>query len=204
MTEQYLKDISDIRQMMERSSKFISLSGISGVFAGITALLGALYAYGYLYDPAAGVFTRSLKIDNDIVVRLLVLAGLTMIIAITGAYFFTIQKAKKQSLPIWNKQAKRLLVNLAIPLFTGGIFTIILLSRGYYSVLSPSMLLFYGLALVNASPYTFGDIRKLGISEIILGLVAAVYPGFGLFFWAAGFGLLHIVYGISMYHKYER
>jgi hypothetical protein len=58
--------------------------------------------------------------------------------------------------------------------------------------------------LINASKYTFNDIRYLGFCEIILGLGAAVYVGYGLYFWALGFGILHIIYGAMMYYKYER
>jgi hypothetical protein len=44
----------------------------------------------------------------------------------------------------------------------------------------------------------------LGICEIGLGLIASIYMGYGLLFWAVGFGVLHIIYGIVMYMKYER
>ena len=66
------------------------------------------------------------------------------------------------------------------------------------------MLIFYGLALINSSKYTFFEIRYLGIAEIVLGLIASVFVSSGLILWAAGFGLLHIIYGIIMYYKYER
>ena len=57
---------------------------------------------------------------------------------------------------------------------------------------------------VNASKYTLNDIRYLGLTEIFLGLVALVFLEYSLLFWAIGFGLVHIIYGIVMYYKYER
>jgi hypothetical protein len=66
------------------------------------------------------------------------------------------------------------------------------------------MLIFYGLALINASKYTYNDIRYLGISELLIGLCSTLFLGYGLFFWAAGFGLAHIVYGALMYFKYDK
>ena len=91
-----------------------------------------------------------------------------------------------------------------IPLTAGGIFIVILLMRGFYDIVAPASLLFYGLALINASKYTLSDVRYLGMCEVVLGLMAAFFAGYGLIFWAMGFGVLHVFYGVSMYIKYER
>ena len=61
------------------------------------------------------------------------------------------------------------------------------------------MLIFYGMALVNASKYTLGNVRYLGLAEIVLGLLCAALPGYGFWFWVIGFGVLHIVYGSLIY-----
>jgi len=116
----------------------------------------------------------------------------------------TQQRAKKQGRTIWDDTAKRLVINLAIPLVTGGLFLLILLLKGFVGIVAPGTLIFYGLALINASKYTITDIKVLGFSEIIVGLVATYFIGYGLFFWAFGFGVLHIVYGTWMYLKYEK
>jgi hypothetical protein len=78
-----------------------------------------------------------------------------------------------------------------------------MLSRGYCGTAAPAMLIFYGLALINASPNLFDEIRYLGYSEILIGLLAAAFIGYGLYFWAFGFGVLHIAYGLVMYKKYD-
>jgi len=65
------------------------------------------------------------------------------------------------------------------------------------------LLIFYGLALVDAGKFTYGEVFYLGILEIITGLVSAFFPSLGLFFWIFGFGVLHVIYGLVMYRKYE-
>ncbi|HMC96443.1 MAG TPA: hypothetical protein VKG92_02220, partial [Flavobacteriales bacterium] len=100
--------------------------------------------------------------------------------------------------------AQRLLVNMFIPLGGGGMFCLALLYYGLPGLVPPATLVFYGLALLNASKYTLDEVRWLGISELILGLIASFWVGAGLLFWALGFGVLHIFYGALMYLRYER
>ncbi|TCC99843.1 hypothetical protein [Pedobacter psychroterrae] len=203
--DEQLNALNDIRKMMDRSSRFISLSGLSGVFAGITALVGAYFAN----QEIVNYVNRDLEtayFDAGIEFNLIKIGLLVLIIALVGGALFTYRQSKKKNLPIWDKTAKNLLINLAIPLATGGLFIAALLyvHSNAYGLIAPSCLLFYGLALVNASKYTYTDIRFLGFCEIILGLIAMFNIGYGLYFWAVGFGILHIIYGTLMYFKYER
>ena len=91
-----------------------------------------------------------------------------------------------------------------IPLITGGLFCLALLYHGLAGLVAPATLVFYGLALVNASKYTLHDIRNVGYCEIVLGLASLFFLGYGLEVWVIGFGILHIIYGSLMYWKYER
>ncbi|MBT1700273.1 hypothetical protein KK083_25525, partial [Fulvivirgaceae bacterium PWU4] len=59
-------------------------------------------------------------------------------------------------------------------------------------------------ALIQGGSNTYDEIRYLGYCEITLGLIAALFPGYGLLAWAMGFGVLHIVYGAIMYNKYDK
>jgi len=203
----HLEDISEIRSIMERSSRFISLSGLSGVFAGIWALAGAAITYVYfgksLYPFEETVYTPEGLVKTEYMQFLIAIALGVLCLAVAFGVFFTTRKAKKQGLAIWGPVTKRLVISLAIPLFTGACFVAILLYHGMAFLAAPATLIFYGLALLNASKYTYDDIRYLGLSEIILGLVSSVYTGYSLLFWALGFGVLHIIYGIAMYRKYE-
>ncbi|MGQ0827580.1 MAG: hypothetical protein ACT4ON_04200 [Bacteroidota bacterium] len=206
MTEEkeHLQAISDIRSMMERSSRFISLSGLSGVFAGLFALCGA-YAAHKLISNAQIIAAFDDDFDWGPVCEYLLLdAALVLFLSITVGVLFTIRASKRKGIKIWDATSKRLLINLMIPLVTGGIFSLILLSHKNVGLIAPVMLIFYGLALINASKYTLNDIRYLGFCEILLGLTAAANVKYGLLIWAIGFGLLHIIYGTVMYFKYER
>ena len=206
-----LKAINDIRHMMERSSRFISLSGLSGIFAGIYALGGAAAAYLYVglefrtsqyWDAARdSVGNPNIGWYTFFFANALTVLSLSLI----TAFILTYRKAKKQGAAIWNSTAKRLMINMTIPLIAGGIYLLILFLRYHYvEMVAPGMLLFYGMALLNASKYTLKEIRYLGISQMVLGLIAFYDVGHGLFYWAVGFGVLHIVYGGLMWWRYER
>ena len=199
----YKDDLKDIKDIMNRSSRFISLSGLSGVSAGIIALLGAYVAYQTVYSKQVSLGYQRAIITNSNITTLMIIALLTIILAIGAGIFFTSRKAKKNDEKLWDLQTKRLLINLLIPLVTGGILGLMLLIKGYIAIVAPLTLIFYGLALVNASKYTLTEIRSLGLIEIILGLIAFQYIGYGLLFWSFGFGVLHIIYGIAMHIKYK-
>jgi hypothetical protein len=205
--QQPAETLKDIRQIMERSSRFISLSGLSGIAAGICALTGAWIASGMLNSGGGRtVLNNSFHTDmlDALSLQLLGLAAVTFAVAFMAAFYLTWRKAKKHKLPVWDHTSRRLLWNMIIPMVTGGLFILGMLYYNEWRFIGPSCLIFYGLALVNASKYTLSDIRNLGYCEIILGLVNMLFIGYGLYFWAAGFGILHIFYGVIMWSKYER
>ena len=202
---EYEKDLASIRDMMERSAKFISLSGLSGVLAGVYALIGAGAAYFVAQYPVSPLDYRQYSLnESDTFFKLLFIAGLVLAASMTTGLLLSIRKAKKHGLKFWTSSSQRLFLNLAIPLVSGGIFILIMLFTGHFGLAAPASLIFYGLALIQASSNTFDEIRYLGFSEIILGLISAALPGYGLIFWALGFGVLHIVYGGIMYNKYDK
>jgi len=197
-----LAEISSIRNIMDRSTKFISLSGLSGIMAGIYALVGAGIAYNLLYLRTDSFLERGYyRLLEE---RLILVAAVVLFLSLLTGVLLTVRKASKKGQTIWNQSSQSLLLNGAAPLVTGGIFCIIMLLRGYYVVIGPCTLIFYGLALIAASKYTFGDVKWLGLLDVGLGLLAAIFPGYGLFFWAFGFGVLHILYGTIMHFKYDR
>lgn len=203
--QDYEKDLASIRSMMERSGKFLSLSGLSGVMAGVYALIGATLAYRMIYYPYSPFGLRFYYVNEEEVIgNLLVIAIMVLVLSIGTGLFLSYRKAKKLNLSIWNTSSQHLIINLLIPLVTGGLFILILLSRGYLIIVASSCLIFYGLALVNASRFTVDEIRYLGFCEILLGLASALLPGYGLVFWAIGFGVLHIVYGTVMHYRYDK
>ena len=206
MTEEkeHLQAITDIRSMMERSSRCISLSGLSGVFSGIFALIGAYLAIDR-FETASDKYRVIGGAELiDITIFFFEIAGAVLVSSLLVGTLLTIRNSKRKGIKIWDNSTKRLLINLAIPLIAGGLFCLVLLFHGIVGLVAPATLIFYGLALLNASKYTFDDIRYLGLCEIVLGLAGSFFIGYGLLFWAIGFGLLHIIYGTVMYFKYER
>ena len=201
----YLEDISEIKNIMNRSSRFISLSGLSGIMAGIYALTGAWLAYRTIYfDTSGGAPYRNLMISEESVLRLLVIAISVFMLSLLTGIFLSIRKARKQGENIWDASTRRLIINFIIPFASGGFFILFLIEKEQWGLVAPLMLLFYGLACVNASKYTLGGVRYLGLTMIVLGLVSTYFIGFGLLFWALGFGLCHIIYGGLMYFVYEK
>lgn len=211
--QEHLQELREIRTLMERSSRFIGLSGLSGVAAGVCAIIGATAAYLYLdivpfeFDHNYVYYAKALSSARwgfDYRTFLVLDGLLTMMAAVASGIFFTTRQAKRKNQTIWDKTALRLLYNLGIPLASGGLFCLAMLWHGYLEFVAPTTLVFYGLALVNGSKYTLPDVQYLGIAEIILGLLAMFLLRYGLEFWVVGFGILHIVYGLVMYTKYER
>jgi hypothetical protein len=198
---EYEKDLASIRSVMERSGKFISLSGLSGILAGVYALAGAVSAYFIIENPP---LVRGTSEGRVIMIQLLLIGALVLVASIATGLFLSNRKAKKANASLWNATSRQLFINLAIPLVTGGLFILVILYNSYWGLVGPACLLFYGLALIQGSANTYDEIRYLGFLEIALGLISAVLPGYGLIFWALGFGVLHILYGAILYNKYDR
>lgn len=204
-SKDYLKDISEIKNMMNKSSRFISLSGLSGILAGIYALVGAFLAHHILHDIK--IIENPLKrffVIFDTVNTLFLIALSVILLSIITGIVLTVRKAKKNKARIWDGSSKRLVINFLIPIVTGGLFCLVLIDKQFFGLIAPATLIFYGLGCINASKYTLGDIRYLGLINVVLGLVATQFVGYGLYFWALGFGVMHIVYGTLMHYKYDR
>lgn len=197
--QDYLKDINEIKNLMNKSSRFISLSGLSGILAGIYALIGAAVTFWLVTTYSYG----TLKLDGWIFETVLLILFLVAFFSIATGILLTTRKAKKNGEKIWDNSSRRLIFNFLIPLIAGGLYILIILSQGKYGQTGGLMLIFYGLALVNGSKYSIGDIKYLGFIQIALGLVAALYPGYGFWLWIVGFGIMHIVYGTWMHFKYD-
>ncbi len=203
-SKNYHEDLSHIRSMMERSSRFISLSGLSGVVAGSAAIIGAVYVCSVFHREGIDYFDGDRNIFGRELVKELVLVGAVILfIAIFSGYILTAHKSRRKGLKIWDATARRLLITFAVPLVTGGLFCLVLLYHHLFVLVAPATLIFYGLALVSAERYTLTDIKYLGYCQIVLGLLSFLFLGWGLVAWTIGFGVLHIVYGLIMHRKYK-
>jgi hypothetical protein len=201
--EQHLENLKEIRNIMEKSTRFLSLSGLSGIMAGVFALLGAAGAYFRMRNLSNDLYEG---LDSMAAVQkdLLLIAGAVLICALGSSYFFTARKAKQAGEIMWNKTSKNILLNLSIPLLAGGFLAFTLLQNNLFIWIAPITLIFYGLACINASHKTVRDIFYLGVTCLILGLINTLFLGYGIVFWSLGFGFAHILYGTVMYYKYDR
>lgn len=199
------QELAEIKSMMERSTRFLSLSGLAGILAGIYAFVGAGIAWYWIYFPDTEFATETESIPiSELQTNLLAIAMVVLLLAIGSAYLLSQNKSQRKSEPFWSPASKKFLLALFIPVFVGGLFSFALIHESTYQLIAPATLIFYGLGLINASHFTLGEIRNLGIGQLVLGIIAAFFPDFGLICWALGFGVLHMVYGLKMYFKYDR
>jgi hypothetical protein len=206
--QDYIEEIKSIKKIMEKSSLFLSLSGLSGLVAGSIALIGGVVAHFAILKNKTSFIDEilidlSIKETSSLRTLLIIDAAVVLILAIGAALYFSYKKSQKQGLKIWTPISKRLLLNFLVPLVTGGIFIIIIYIENQWQLIVPSMLIFYGLALVNAGKFTYSEVFYLGLAEILAGLVCALFSEYSVLFWSLGFGVLHLCYGLLMYRKYE-
>jgi hypothetical protein len=212
MTEsrEHLQTLTEIRGLMERSTKFLTLSGLSGVSAGVIALGGALAAYlrlrkgWFTYFDSGHYQTLTPMSQRELTNFLFVDALVVLALALLAVWYFTWRKARRQGLSVWTAASRRMIWALAVPLLAGGIFCLGLIYHQLLWLVCPAMLTFYGLTLLNASRYTYRDLEYLGLCEIGLGLLCLFLTGYSLLAWTIGFGVLHILYGTIMWMKYDR
>lgn len=199
------QELAEIKSMMERSTRFLSLSGLAGVLAGIYAFVGAGIAWYWIYFPST-VYGAEIKPTStaELQTNLLAVAVVVLLLAIGSAYLLSQSKSQRKSEKFWTAASKRFLLALFIPVVAGGLFSFALIHESAYPLIAPATLVFYGLGLISASHFTLGEIRNLGIGQLILGILAAFFPDYGLLCWALGFGILHVIYGSMMYYRYDR
>ena len=206
------EELHQIKQMMERSSRFISLSGLSGIAAGTCALVGAYFASNVINKNYNGIIqsidgrltNHSLTLTDLLRNSLMQIAIFTFLSALITSFIFTFLRSKHTNVSVWGTTSQRLFVNISIPLIVGGVFLLKLILIGAVGLVAPACLIFYGLALINASKYTLIEIKYLGYSQLIVGIINLLIIEKGILLWAVGFGGLHIIYGLIMWMKYER
>jgi len=207
-TSTHLEDLTEIRLLMERSSKFLSLSGWPGIIAGVAAISGLIAAWLKMGSlevlPLDEMAMHNVEAFGGHGMFILLDALLVLVVALSMAFLFSWKKARKRGEKLWSPILKRLISALAVPLTTGVLLSIFFVAQGLFHLAIPMSLIFYGLALVHAGRYTSGEVGILGMAEIVTGLAAVVWPAAGLYLWGLGFGIFHIVYGIALYYRYDK
>ncbi|MFS0490960.1 hypothetical protein [Leadbetterella byssophila] len=181
--------LKDIRSIMERSTRFHALSGESGIWVGVLALLFSVYR----------VYRWGLKVDTaDGAAE----AVLLLILSVTAGYLWAKKRAMAVKQSLWSASSKAMIKALAVPLLVGGFLVISFMSLDLYGLVVPMFLIFYGLGLYAASTYTFKELQLVGILFLLLGMVSFWVPEYGVVFFGLGFGLLHIGYGFIIKSTY--
>ena len=199
--------INEIRNMMEKSSKILTLSGISAIFVGVYACIAAAVAY-YITGGTCCFFAKipALYLDTHQKLRILwLVATLLIILCLATVFILSYRKAKRNNKRfVFDRTARRLLWYFFLPLVVGGVLCLAFIMQDNYAPLVAFMLIFYGTALINVSGYTYSNTRYLGYAEILLGFVNCFMETHHLLCWTLGFGVFHIIYGILFYLKYDR
>jgi hypothetical protein len=200
--KELIEDILEMRTLMERSTRFHALAGSAGILVGVYALAGAALAFwGLGFHPQEG---SSAPLAPGVLPRLVALALTIVVLAGGTAALLSWRKAARQGERLWNATTRRLLTHAALPFLSGAVVISILAVKGLPGLAAPLSLLFYGLALFSGGYFTYEEVKLLGLVEIVLGVLSLLFIEQSLLFWAAGFGLAHIVYGIYLYNRYER
>ncbi len=199
---------------LAQSSRFISLSGLSGVSVGISGLFATYIAHRLVASETkadkdmlsivSGFDSYNETVHLFVGENLIFLSIFTILFALLFSFYFTTAKSKKNNLSIWDGIVKRQLSVLSLPLIIGGIFISRLISTANFGFIIPVALIFYALSLINLRKYTSGDVAYLGYALLILGIVNLWIQRLGILFFALGFGIFHIIYGVVTFYFYER
>lgn len=197
MKEEEIKTtLRDIKEMMEKSSRFTAISGWSIAVIGVLAMV--------CYFCVSSIYMKSINTPQAIRTAI-IFAICLLVVSFSIVTLCSIRKAKRINRPFkLDKTIGQLLFNFSLPMLVGGLFSIAMIIQGHYGLTSSIMLLFYGLALVNCHHYTAPVLRFLGYGELLLGIIDCFLVDYGFLFWLLGFGILHILFGIFFIIKYER
>lgn len=175
-----------IRETMERSASFTHVSGIGGVLMGLIAL-GATTIAIRMTDPMAWLITWIVAAVASLSVAALMMA----------------RKSRSEGVTLLTGPGRKFAWNVIPPLVAGAILTVVLARVGMMELLPGVWLLLYGTSVVTGGSYSVRSIPVMGLVFMLAGVAALLAPpAFGDAFMAAGFGGLHIVFGILIWRKH--
>ena len=191
-----LNTLHEIKELMEKSSRFQAISGWSILIVGLLASVVSAGAW-LLLLPHEGMSMGGMLINSPY--RTLIASSVALallVVSFAVVCFGSYRMMKRQGGFEFGRTIRRPLFHFAVPMVVGGLLCLAMLMQGHYGLTSTFMLVFYGLALLNASHYTSRSIALLGYCELVLGVVDCFVVSHAILFWFLGFGLLHIVFGI--------
>jgi hypothetical protein len=205
MTQQNPNEtLAEIKSMMENSTRFLSLSGFSGVLIGSYALIAVALFVSQNNLDFTHFDTHTRKWNEPGFMQSAMMYGVLLFTAsLVTSLLFSVRKAKKKNLPMVSGISKKLAFNFFTPIAVGVLVCLNFITSEAWLVL-PLSLIFYGFALLFASHYTFTTLKYFGLCQLLLGIIALYFLPYQVLLWTIGFGILHIAYGLYMYFKFER
>jgi hypothetical protein len=180
------EDLRFIRETMERSSAFTAVSGWGQVLLGGTAVAAAWLAAGQI-SPFAWL-------------RIWLAEGL---LAVAIGLLSCTWKANRRGLPLFSGPARKVILGLAPPLVAGAFLTFLLFRAGLQSALPATWLLLYGAGIMTGGAFSVPIVPVMGVCFMLLGGLAVLGPAaWGSWFLAAGFGGLHILFGLLIARRH--
>ncbi len=188
--ERAMDNLQYIRETMERATAFTAISGWGLVAIGITALAAAFISA--LISAQQKSFKAWLAIWLAEAVIALLVAGWSMD-----------RKARAAKMPLLSGPGRKVAFSLSPPIFAGGILTVVLYRAGLTNAIPGLWLLLYGTGVITGGMFSVSAVPIMGLCFMALGAVAFLAPaGFVDWFMAAGFGGLHIVFGVIIARRY--
>ncbi|MCJ7503615.1 MAG: hypothetical protein MUP80_11225 [Acidobacteriia bacterium] len=186
LDHQAMEDIRYIRETLERSTSFTAVPGKGGVLMGITGLL------------AAGVAVRMPSADGWLATWML-----EALVALALGGWTMRRKARAANVPLLSGPGRKFALGLSPPLLAGGLRTVGLYRAGLLSALPGTWLLLYGAGVVTGGAFSVRAVPLMGACLMALGAAALFSPAaWGNAFLAAGFGGVHIVFGVLIARRY--
>lgn len=185
--EHAYENLRVIRDAMERAGSFTSIPGWGGFIIGLTALGAAYVGAGRVTEPRAWLNIWLIE------------AGVASVIGAVTIWL----KWRRAATPFMSGAAKRFFISYFAPMIAGAILTATIAHRGAFDVLPSLWLLLYGTAFVSSGAFSIRVIPVMGLCYMALGVFAAmVRLPVGNIILGAGFGLLHVVFGLIIARRY--
>jgi len=186
---------------MQQTSTYFSLRGWTGILLGIYGLL-IVYLVHMLTNTYGDGFDGSSQLPIALLeIAIMVFAVVTVLISLITLWIRAKRRAKRHNEKLWSSLSKKLRFHTLIPLLLFVIILIIIANKGYYSSITPLLLLLYGIFLLNLSRFSSGRLKYLAIADIFLAIIAYFVFDKEMLFLGLGFGIFHIIYGLMTFNK---
>jgi len=205
--QKHLENLSELKSILSKNTRFLSFSGLSGVIAGITALAGE-YLFYNLYLATFSSSSNYADVRNLADMKLFysaLLIALSIIgISVIVGVILARKKIRMQGSTVNRDLLKNTLIHILVPILVGGAICFVASFTDHFIYIPAFLLIFYGLGLFNGSRFSFDDLKIVGLVFMGLGLITYAYPNLSMWTWGLGFGVGHILYGLRVYFVHDR